>query len=231
MRTGVEGLVLRSSAVSARRAAGEGGFTLLEILIATVILTVVIGIAMSVMISSTRLEEIGSISSSLEGQSMRLLEEIAADLRQADQTTLTLTTTNMSSNLSFRRITGYNSITQTAYRKTNPIVYQVIYEGTGGSRPETNNGVDDNKNGLVDEGYVQKTTDFGTDENPATPAPMAPNNVPKDLHMVHWVREGGFTVTRVGTTKQYTLSLTLERMDSKNKLITKTYTTSATIRN
>lgn len=188
------------------------GFTLLEILIATVILTVILGVTVSVMISASRSEEIGSITSSLEGQAMRTLEQISSELRQGDLASVLITASvEGSSRLRFTRVTGYNPATQTSILQPSSITYEVLADGTLQKTTDdefpANDGVDNDNDGTIDE--LQ----------------------PQTLRITRWVSPGGFVVAQVGTTKQFTLSLTLSRVDSKQQTITQTYTTSATLRN
>ncbi len=207
-------LAIRPRSAPGRRVpAGRAGFTLLEILIATVILTVVLGVTVSIMITSARSEEIGSITSSLEGQAMRTLEQISSELRQADLASVLITASvEGSSRLQFTRVIGYDATTQTAILELRPITYQVLADGvvqktTEGETP-LNDTLDNDNDGLIDLADPTET-----------------------LRITRWVTPGGFTVAQIGATKQFTLSLTLSRVDSKQQTITQTYTTSATIRN
>jgi len=146
----------------------EAGITLVEAVIGAVILGVVSGVAISALLSGNKVLSQGMSRTAVDETAARLMNRIVEDLRQTgpsantdvapddDDSDLSLAPGASATDISFRPTLRWNSVTQRTgwkgfvrYRFTiaGPPVYAV---------GETQNGRDDNGNGLVDEGYVER---------------------------------------------------------------------------
>jgi len=119
------------------------GFTLIEVMIATAILVIVASAIYGIFAGSSRFYATTVSLEHIQEQARRGVDQIAEELRLADQATLVITTVSGSNQVVFRRITGFSggapqwSANITWNYQTSP--------------------VDANGNGVVDEGRVVRT--------------------------------------------------------------------------
>ncbi len=125
------------------------GFTLLEVLIVAGLLTVTLGSAMNVWLHSQAAftESVRQNVVSTTGQ--RLLARLGSEMMEAEPTGLLPLSIIDSDFVQFQKVEGYDAGTKVL----GPVITFGFQLETG----ETANGVDDNGDGRVDEGYVTYT--------------------------------------------------------------------------
>ncbi|MCI0635814.1 MAG: hypothetical protein L0206_18135 [Actinobacteria bacterium] len=161
-------------APGARRGQSDGGrrsdagITLVEAVIGALILVVVSAVAISALISGNKVLSQGMSRTAVDENAQRLMNRIVEDLRQTgpsantdilnddDDSDLTLLPGTTATDISFRPTLRWDSVTQRTGWKGF-----VRYRFTIAGAPvytvaETQNGQDDNGNGLVDEGFVER---------------------------------------------------------------------------
>lgn len=119
------------------------GFTLLEVMISSAIFVIVVGSVYGLLAGSSRLYATTMTLEHIQEQARRVVDEMAQELRLADQATLSITTVNGSSQIVFRQITG---VTGSVPQWSANITWN--YQTSA---------VDANGNRLVDEGRVVRT--------------------------------------------------------------------------
>lgn len=123
----------------------RGGFTLLELSIASVVLLIVLGAMVRALTSGSSAFEEGTSVAEADANAQRLLDRIADELRDADFSTFAPPATAPfgSDSLTFNRGRGWAA--GALVHGPTQILRSVIDTG------ELDNGVDDNGNGLIDE--------------------------------------------------------------------------------
>ncbi|MBI5369155.1 MAG: prepilin-type N-terminal cleavage/methylation domain-containing protein [Planctomycetes bacterium] len=191
---------------STMRAGSRAAFTLIELMIACAILAGLVLATMMIVVRSSAVSETDALINVLESDARRAVDQIAHDLRQAGETTLVPTAPTNATSLAFKTNLGYSL----AGVQWGPLVtYAVAYENG-----ETNNGVDDNRNGLIDESVVTRSVSGGA----ATT-------------IVRYVRENGLNFTWNAATSTLQIRLTLERLGPDNRPVSRTASTSVMLRN
>lgn len=210
-----------------RRAAG---FTLIELMIAMSIFAVIVGGVLMMGRASDRAYRTGAVVASTEFQASRAMEQIVADVQGAQLESLS------PDPLAGLGASAVDYVVATGLQNGELVLTplrRLRFEYEAG---ELDNGLDDNGNGLVDEGMVVLVHDVGG---------------PDELRLVltHWVRERlegeldngiddngnglvdepGFLVERQGET--LTVRLTLERLDPERRVMTRTAETAVHMRN
>jgi len=123
----------------------ESGFTLLEIAIAVVILSVAIATATEVMGTTGDALGTGSTAAHLQAKAHALVHRIEQELIQASPETLSPATPNGGGTLAYRRSGGYED---GAMLWGSPLAVELVAD-------EALNGADDDGDGYVDECRVQ----------------------------------------------------------------------------
>jgi hypothetical protein len=116
---------------------------MIEIIIATAILVIVVTSIYGLLAGSSRFYSASVSLEHIQEQARRVVDELAQEMRLADQATLAITTVNGSNQVVFRRITGF--------------VGGVPQWGTNVTWNCQSSAVDANGNGVVDEGRVVRT--------------------------------------------------------------------------
>ena len=119
------------------------GFTMLEVMIASAILVIMASAIFSLLAGSSQFYSTSVSLEHIQEQSRRVVDEIAEELRMADQATLAITTVSGSHQIVFRRITG---VTGGVPQWSTNITWN--YQTSA---------VDANGNRIVDEGRVVRT--------------------------------------------------------------------------
>ncbi|MCC6407055.1 MAG: prepilin-type N-terminal cleavage/methylation domain-containing protein [Planctomycetes bacterium] len=134
----------------------RGGFTLLELSIASVVLLIVLGAMVRALTSGSSAFEEGTSVAEADANAQRLLDRIADELRDADFSTFAPAATAPfgSDSLTFNRGRGWAA--GALVHGPTQILRSVIDTG------ELDNGVDDNGNGLIDERRVELVPDVAT---------------------------------------------------------------------
>ncbi len=124
------------------------GFTLIEVMLSTVVMTVIVGGLFNFMQVSLGTTRLTSVLARLDQETSRAIRDIVNRLTQAGQETIAPPTiTPLSTNsISFQRAIGFQD-GEVVW--DNPAVIEFRYDPT-----EADDGIDNNNNGLVDEGAV-----------------------------------------------------------------------------
>jgi prepilin-type N-terminal cleavage/methylation domain-containing protein len=125
---------------------GDGGFTLIEIIITTAIAVLLLGGFVAVLSGSQALFEQQVQQRSIEQIGRSVMNRLSDEIHAIDPVTVFPTSMNSSPYIEFRTIKGYAD-SQPVY---GPLV-RLSWEPVAG---ETLNGVDDNDDGRVDEGVI-----------------------------------------------------------------------------
>jgi prepilin-type N-terminal cleavage/methylation domain-containing protein len=189
------------------------GFTLIEIMISVAILAILIAGIYSVMASSQNLYSAGMTRSEIQERVRRALAEVAEELRQANSGSfvpITFGTVGAPADdsVTFQTCTGFAGGVATW---SAPILFTTIT-----SDGETDNGLDDNFNKLVDERKLVRTQGART-------RVLADN-----------VQQGSlrFTPTTVaGLVTSVRVELTIEGVDDKGRILTATDRVTVELRN
>ena len=206
------------------------GFSLVEIMFVLVILGVVLISIAFVSEANARAYGTGAVRAHLEDQAVATVERLAVELSIAGRDTLAPDPAAPvgADSINYLQATGMNGYV-VVWRELRRLSFE--YE-----IGELDDGLDNNGNGLVDEGCVVLTEDVG-----------GPNE--RRHVLTHWVSEylegeqgnglddnanglsdeHGFVVERVGET--LILRLTLQRPDAGPRLLTRTVRTSTRMRN
>ena len=208
----------------------EAGLTLLEVMIVAVMLIIFLGSVGIATQSSTKLYRESNVESGLEAISHRALNRIADELAYAERSALSPEPDAPlgSSSLEFHVCRGAPG----GIVEWGPLT-RIEFALEAG---ELDDGLDNNGNGLIDEGIVLRTEDVG-----------GPGE--RSVVLCHWVRElslgeeldndddndnglndeAGLAFSIEGDA--LTVRLCLERLDAQQRPITKSVTTSVRIRN
>jgi hypothetical protein len=187
----------------------ESGYTLLELAIAATILTIALGSLTLLSGRSAGALSAGTSQSELDSHARRALTRIGEELLPSGMSVITPATLDQgAAEVNYRRsggpVSGRNSWVE-------PRRFAFAYE-VG----ELDDGLDNNGNGLIDEGVVTWTIDAG----------LATEHT---LILCHGVRERGFAIQRVGNVLR--LGLTLERLDAEGHPIVRSLETTVQPRN
>jgi hypothetical protein len=139
-----------------RRARGaRGGFTLLEIAIACAVLGLVLGSLSGVIDSTRKGYSQGSAQARVQSDARRALDRIAMELENGGVGTLLPNPINVAAtDLVFQVVSGVDLATDTV---TFDLSSRLRFDYEAG---ETNNGIDDDNDGLIDEGRVVLTRNY-----------------------------------------------------------------------
>jgi len=181
----------------------RSGLTLLEVVIASAILAMLTSLLYVTLKSSTDGYTAGSLQAGLNAQSRNLLEDMSWDLADAGVGTLSPAFASGSTTLTFQRNVGYSS---GAIAFGSSITYAFAYEPG-----ESDNGLDDNGDGRIDEGRLIRT------ENGDSVV------VSRDLS------ENGILFTQTGNTVR--VQLTLEKPDDRGGVVRYARETTIQVRN
>jgi hypothetical protein len=144
----------------------------------------------------------GMTVSSIQDSAQAVVSRIIDEVQQSGSATF-FPAPNNTDNLTFQKCAGYAG---GAIQWGNAITYAFQYD-TG----EVDDGVDNNGNGLIDEGIIVRT------ENG------------QSITIAHWVREGGLLFTLNGDI--LTVQLALERLDSEGRMYDTVVATGVDIKN
>lgn len=133
----------------------RAGMSLVEAIVAAAITAVILGTITRAAISGQKSTKQSMIATELETQARDVVDRIAEELVSARTTGLNPSPTGQfgSSTLTYQKCTGYAG--GVAVFGTNQRIRWLI-EPT-----EINNGIDDDRDGLIDEGMVEFTRDLG----------------------------------------------------------------------
>lgn len=209
---------------------GRAGFSMVEMLIVALILSLALGMLGMIGQSSERAYQTGTTAAQLEQQTSQAVDRIVVELRPLRMSTLSpaLGAGATAQALEYVQAVGFE-----AGEVVDSPLRRLELEYVEG---EIDDGQDNNQNGLVDECMVVLTEDLGgpgerrlvltrwVSELFEGELPNAADDNGNGL-----VDERGFHVERVGDT--LFVGLTLQRPDSQRRVLTRTARTSAEARN
>ncbi len=189
----------------------QSGFSLLEVMIVTVILIIVLGGIFEVLLSGLNTYNESSIMTEVHTHARRIIDSVANEIQGAGLSTIYPIPPESgtgTSTISFQTATGYSA---GAIQWSDVITISFEYEAG-----ESDNGADDNGNGLIDEGVVKRTV---TDSGGGTTSKI----------LGHWVEEDGLSFNlRLDV---LTIALKLKKKGYKGDPWTTTLTTAVQIKN
>lgn len=211
----------------------EAGFTLLEMMVAASILTVIAGGIFSLMNTGIDTYRIGMKTADIERRTAKVLEQISDDLSAAGRNVVFPVPThpNTSHHVTFQKNLGYSGGT-TGVIQWSPMVKIAL-------RPDPddpNDGKDNNGNGLVDECVIVRIVNLGQPDERSTILTRwvreyiegeEPNGIDDNGNGL--VDEPGLSFDVIGDV--WTVRLTLEQFDAKGRLVTHSMNTSVKTRN
>ncbi|MFH1023173.1 MAG: hypothetical protein V1809_07265 [Planctomycetota bacterium] len=185
-------------------AANERGMSLVEVVVTSVITAGIMFVIGSVLKTAQNNFYLGMTLSGIQDQSRWAVDKIATEVQQGGVATfLPDPGVEGTTTLTFQKSAG---VTGGVITWGTAITYAFQYE-TG----ETNDGLDNNSNGLVDEGMVVRIE--GTQTSVIT----------------RWVKEGGFLLTRSGNI--LSIQLDLQRSDGEGRLLSARTISSVIVKN
>lgn len=210
----------------------RSGFTLLEVVLASALLSAVLGAALMVVQRGKSAMAEGHLHARAEARAHRALERVVAELRGAGIDALTpainpngLTST---ATLTFDPIVGVSGAA--------PIWGQPIRIARVAAPEDPNNGRDDDGDGVVDEGNLMLTRDVGgigqaafllcTQVRELAEGELANGN---DDNANGLADEAGFSIQRIGN--MLTIRLSVEELGEGGETGVATVSTSITLRN
>lgn len=141
--------------IGRHRGARRAGYTLIEMAIALGIIGVILGSLTGVFESSGNAYEQGAATANAQSQVRRAVERMAQRLENAGFGTLLPNPVGIAcDDLVFQAASGVNPNTQAIQYDNSARLRWVIEAG------ETNNGLDDDGDGLIDEGRVEYTRNY-----------------------------------------------------------------------
>lgn len=188
----------------------RAGFSLVEMLIVALLLSLTLGVVGMVARSSERAFQTGTTTADLELQTAQAIERIVVELRP---TALASLAPDPLPGLGAEAVQYVHALDYVGGEIVNSSLRRLSFEYAEG---ELDDGLDNNSNGLIDEGRVVLTEDPGGAQE-------------RRLVLTRWVAEGGFLVERVGET--LFVGLTLERRDAQGRALRRSARTSTQLRN
>jgi hypothetical protein len=208
------------------------GATLIELAVSSVVLSILVLAVGLAMLRTDGAFRQGVATSSCEADVRRILDRAVAELRDADRSSLALTPAPPlpSSSVDYARVTGIVAGVATL-GPTRRLRWQI-------AAGELDNGLDDDGDGLVDEGQVELLPDVagapGTAIGIGSPVrELLEGEVQNGLddNGNGLVDEPGLCITQDATTGTVTLRLTIEEMGPGRRLVTRTVETAVRARN
>ena len=208
----------------------QAGVSLVELIIAISILTGVVGSIFALFNTGIDTYQTGITTAEVDRRTASVLETIAADLTTAGLDVIYPVPTwpNATSRVSLQKNTGFSGGNVTWGTPT------LIFFRS--AKDDPNDGIDNNGNGLIDEGEVVRTINVGLpDEREVVLTRFVreylegevPNG--KDDNGNGLVDEPGLSFDSIG--QVWTVRLTLEKRDANGNLVTQTVQTAVKMRN
>jgi len=237
---------------------GRRGFTFIELLIAIVILAILAVIIYMLVFSSTQHSVTHTITTDLDDQCRIIMDQVTRDLRTATATSVAQGGGgSMASSVSVGGWTVSNQISFTMVGEFDPQIHTTPGSG-GGYNPFTSsipvpmsvavawaettdevvNGTDDNRNGMIDESLITRTS-AGTTRilsrrgtarwiSTSMPSGALTTSAPQ------WqpgTTPPGITFARLPAEPHVTVTVTLQGADSKGRRLIRSLTSTIALRN
>ena len=211
---------------------GRAGYTILELVISVTLLAIVIGAAQSVSFTGNDAYESASLVSRADGRVSRAAERIATELLLADADTLVPDPIGEfgSDFLEFKRV---SEVTPTGVTWTKRRRLSFEYEAG-----EVDDGVDNDGDGIIDEGVIVLTRDLEDDGTGGRTVVICKNVTEllegedfdgEDDNGNDLIDERGFNIHRVGDL--LTIRITVEERSEDGESVVRTVETSVRLRN
>jgi hypothetical protein len=208
-----------------RRRAGEAGVSLIEIVVAVAVLVGMVGVTFGLMSRAQDLQGLELTQADLQARGRAALERMVRELRDSSRGTFSGLVAGASS-ITFQRATGFDG-SSVLWGPQETLEWRV----SPGEIPD--NGVDDNGDGLVDEGQIILTTDVGlATQRSVVLCDGVPRYAPNDVASRYGLAfPHGIFFLLDTTGKMLTLSLTLSRRSPRGVVASATMTTSVLLQN
>jgi len=192
----------------------KAGYTVLEVMIATAILTVVMMVCFGIISTSQKLETHSIKTGQLHERARFIAERIARELRysSADSPNFEVSDSAGVTWVSFRKCLGYDAALQQP-NWGRLITYELRVDTNSGETDITD-GIDNNNNGIIDEGAL-----FRREEG------MQERRLARD------VLASSFQIQRWGKTVELSIALAQPDPTARDRIIRGTYVTSVVLRN
>jgi len=211
------------------RASAQAGFSLVEVLLSMTMLGGLLGTMLMLVLSGSATARVGMARQSIEGAARRTLDRIAGELVSAGRETLDPEPDALwgSDRMTFQLIEGFDG---------DVVWGQPCSFSTQLATGETDDGRDNNDNGLVDERVLVFTRDIGGPDELATiwvhgVRELAEGELDNDEddNGNGLVDEAGLSFARTGN--RLIVRLSLEELDSDGNHMVRTVETSVRLRN
>lgn len=192
----------------------QAGFSLVEVLIASAVLAILVSAVLGIMVVGLQTFNSGNAITVIQNQARRIMDSIAKEIQPAGLSTISPTPPALGSagthTITFQPCTGYDGASDPPQQWGNVTTIAFAYDSG-----ETNDGVDNNGDGLIDEGLVTKTVVGATSSQTKI--------------LGHWVKENGLSFNLDGTL--LTITLEMQKRGGKNELLETSLTTTVQIKN
>lgn len=190
-----------------RTCAPRRGFSLLEVVIASVILMMLTGTVIALLGAAMRTRGRAQLASQMSGRMRNIVHRLASEVGDAQATSAVIEPGNPGATLRWCRVVGFTTTPgQQAPILDTEIRLEFMYDAG-----EIDNGLDDNNDGRADEGLLVRRQNGET------------HILCRDL------REGGVAFTR--TANAIEIALTLEALDEKGARVSLTQRSTINMRN
>lgn len=210
---------------------GSRGFTLLEVIIASVILAVIVVLVYALLFASSSEYSNQTLHLKLEERGREIGTELVKEIRMAGGSFTWANplvsgdpgfsaTKTRYTQVTFGIVSGFNMGSKTvtpSLQFGNSAIYRWVADPY-----DARDGNDNDRDGQVDEGYIEKTTTLVTPTASTKTSKIAENVTYRGL----W-----FEPDNPLDPALIRISLTLQATDNKKKLVTRTVETTATLRN
>lgn len=186
----------------------QAGFSLIEVMIVAVIMTIVVGGVMEMLLSGMQTYNIGSNLVDVQNQARRIIDRVSKEIQAAGIDTISPTPPATGSEgthtITFQPCTGYSG-GSIQWGNVTTIAFEYA-EG------ETDDGADNNNNGIADDGKVTLTVSGGD-----------------TTVLGRWVKEDGLSFHLDG--RLLTITVELEKPSTPEEMEEATLVTTIEIKN
>ncbi len=209
----------------------SAGFTLVEVMITVTLMTVVIGSVLTIGLAGSNAFRTGSVRNEMETSARRCLDRLSHELLSARQGSIAALpeTPDWDNEIVFDQFDGVSAADGTA--SWVPVRLAFRYEAG-----EVDDGLDNDNDGLIDEGEVVMTRDWGAPDALTTVMckhirefSVGETLDGNDENGNQLVDDRGFSFERDGN--YLTIRIAVERFDYDGRLMTTSFDTSVWIRN
>ncbi len=198
-----------------KAAGGQSGFSLMEVLIASAILSILIMATIATMSIAQEMFDTGTAVADGEAIARRALDDISYELYSSSITTLSPANPNASTYIRFQKNIDFVA---GVIVWSDPIQIEWVMDPK-----EIDNGLDDDGDGLIDEGYIR----IWEDAVPTGMTPGAEDSTP--ITIARSIAENGLEFDLTGT--RLDVLVTSQKLDARRNVINSEATTTIALRN